>query len=71
MSGLEENGWTNLGKEDEDGEALGLYYMFKTSDTDYIGVGTDGNVMVEVRGEGFGKTLAALFWLGGALCCPA
>ncbi len=71
MNGLEENGWTNLGKEDEEGEALGLYYMFQISDTDYIGVGTDGNVMVEVRGKGFGKTLDELFWLGGALCCPA
>ncbi len=53
MSGLEEPCWTNLGKEDEDGEALGLYYMFQISDTDYIGVGTNGNVMVEVRGTGF------------------
>lgn len=71
MDGLEENGWTNLGKEDEDGEAFGLYYMFKNSDTDYIGVGTNENVMVEVRGEDFRDTLDALFWLGGALCCPA
>ena len=71
MNSLEENNWINLGKEDEDGEALGLYYMFKISETDYIGVGTNENVMVEVRGAGFGKTLDALFWLGGALCCPA
>lgn len=71
MDGLEENGWTNLGKEDENGEALGLYYMFKNSDSDYIGVGTNENVMVEVRGESFRDTLDALFWLGDALCCPA
>ncbi|MDA1279063.1 MAG: SCO family protein [Chloroflexi bacterium] len=71
MDGLEENDWINMGREDAGGEALGLYYMFKNTDTDYIGVGTNENVMVEVRGENFNVTLDALFWLGGALCCPA
>ncbi|NQW20055.1 MAG: SCO family protein [Chloroflexi bacterium] len=71
MSSLEESGWTNLGKEDEGGEVYGLYYMFKTSDSDFIGVGTNENVLVEVRGENFNTTLDTLFWLGGALCCPA
>ena len=69
LGALEAAGWTHRGRERGDGGANGAFYVFGDSESGFLGIGSNLNVLIEVRGETYQDTLDALLWLGDALCC--